>query len=87
MILDIKANPRDARRYKILDAATGKDLGAVLPIWYADDEAGVIRVHDHDLTPQGQFIFRTVPAGDEVAWTEYRRAIRIVPREGNDADA
>jgi hypothetical protein len=74
MTIDFRADPDHAAGHGVLDAATGEDLSH-LRIWYADDAAGIIRVYDAD--EHGLPFLR--PGTYEPAWTEHRRAIRIVP--------
>lgn len=76
MILDcrIDGGHEAARAHRLLDAVTGEDLTTLL-VFYADDEAGVIRRY---LLRDGEFYCE--PGADELAWVEEHRAIRIVPR-------
>jgi hypothetical protein len=74
MIVDFQADFDHARRYDIIDAATGRSM-ADQPIFYADDETGVYRVYLRD--ERGVFRFDSFhPA--EVAWEERRGAFRLV---------
>lgn len=45
MILDLKANPDDRNRFDVIEKSTGANIGAELAIFYADDDAGLIRYY------------------------------------------
>jgi hypothetical protein len=74
MIVDFQADFDHARRYDIVDTATGRSM-ADQSIFYADDEAGIYRVYLRD----ARGVFRFDPFHpDEVAWEERRGTFRLV---------
>jgi hypothetical protein len=48
VILDYQADPDHAQRHEILDAETFRPLDAGLPVFYADDARGVLRMYVRD---------------------------------------
>jgi hypothetical protein len=75
MVVDFKADPGHARGFDVLDAATGERLR----VFYADEATGVCREYLRD--GRGQVFTRPGPDGEpEIAWREFVRGIRIVPR-------
>jgi hypothetical protein len=78
MIVDFQANFDHARRYDIVDAATGLSM-ADQPIFYADDEAGIYRVW---LTDADGCYYADDPYNlDELTWEERRGNFRLVLKE------
>ncbi len=71
MIIDYQHHLNDALACDVLDAETGKPIES---FFYADDEAGVIRYFRRDDTGMIQLI------GNQIAWREERRKIKIVPK-------
>lgn len=67
--------PPEVKDARVLDAETGEDLGARLPIFYADDEAGVYRYYRKDA--DGQFLLDET--GEDLLFEERHGPIRIVP--------
>ncbi len=73
MIIDYKNKISDCFAWDVLDAETGENINH-LRIFYADDEAGLIRRYLKDSNGKPYAV------GDEIAWTEEKRKIRIVPK-------
>ncbi len=72
MIIDYQHHINDGLACDVLDAETGKPIN--ISVFYADDEAGVIRYFRRD--EDG----RIINIGNQIAWAEERRKIRIVPK-------
>lgn len=51
----------EARDYEILDAATGEPLPTDLPIFYADDERGILRYYRLDEAGELYWVYATDP--------------------------
>lgn len=77
MQIDYRKDPDRATRYAVLDAATGRNLGAELPIFFADDTTGVLLAYKRE-RPHGGFVLD--PETGEPITEEIRRAINIVLR-------
>lgn len=76
MIVDFKNDPDNARPYVVVDAATWERIR--LPIFYADDEAGLYRYYEQE--PTGRPGVYKMKGEIEV-----RADIRIIRRPGMDA--
>lgn len=100
MIIDYSQPDSDAILYEILDSTTGEPLPMVYPwdsIYYADDEAGVVRHYLKDDAGRNLIAFESSPCtplevGQPIgeptcpAWREIHKAIKIVPKERFDGD-
>jgi len=73
MIIDFKNDWDHARRHDVIDPLTGEELTE--PIFYADDEAGVIRFYLKD----GRGAYYRGDDGN-AAWAERRGRFAIVPK-------
>lgn len=82
MIIDFQSDSKTARRYNVLCARTGECLNH-WHIFYADDEAGVVRCYVAD-EAGGLYLNET---RDEAVWEERRKAIRIVPKPADELRA
>lgn len=77
MIIDMSADAQFACRHCVLDAETGERLDERFGIFYADDEAGLIRYYPDDEVVRAYY--RDVGVLD-VIYAELHRPIRIVPK-------
>lgn len=75
MILDYHDDYDRAMLYDILDLDTGRWLDKELPIFHADDEAGIYRVYLED--EHGNYCV-DLEDPDGVAWEERKGRIKIV---------
>ena len=80
MIIDFETDAYFASQHDVVDAETGEQL--LIPIRYADDQAGVIRrLVMRDRVPGVAGVAILVdPATGKPQTIEERRAIRIIPR-------
>ncbi|MFL6141670.1 MAG: hypothetical protein ACJ72N_07345 [Labedaea sp.] len=75
MILDYHADYHRAMLYGVLDLDTGRWLDEGLPLFFADDEAGLYRVYRED--ESGNY-YLDPDNPDEIAREERRGRIKIV---------
>jgi hypothetical protein len=79
MIIDFRSDANHAFRYNVLCARTGESLNH-LPIWYADDEAGILRLYVHN--DKGDAI--PDETGEGLLSEERRKVIKIVPKPADE---
>lgn len=82
MIVDCSSDKVARRLYSVVRADTGECLDH-MAIWYADDEAGIIRCYLRD--EAGKHYMNE--AGDHAAWEERQEAIKIVPKSAEQLAA
>jgi hypothetical protein len=79
MIIDFHTAPWVARRYDVLDAVTGDKLNG-WAIFYADDEAGIIRCYSRDSAG----VIELDETGKRPLRFELNKRIRIVPKSDEE---
>jgi hypothetical protein len=77
MVIDFKADAAHAFQFSVFDAETGRKLDGELSIFYADDQAGILKVYQRD-GHSNTFVID--PETGRPAVEVLRRKINIVPK-------